>query len=145
MSAAAPQSAAGAGGEEQALGKAYDARLLKRLWQYIRPYRREFWLSMGCLPVTSLFSLAQPYILKVTIDRYIATRSPRGVAVMGVLFAVTLVAEFTFLYVQYYLTMLVAQKSLADLRVAIFAHVQQLEAAFFDRNPVGRLVTRIDR
>ncbi len=130
-------------GEEAALGKAYDARLIRRLWGYIRPYRRDFWVSMGCLPVTSVFALAQPYILKTTIDRYIASRDARGVAAMGLVYAATVIGEFTFLYLQYYFTMLVAQKSLADLRTDIFAHVQQLEAAFFDRNPVGRLVTRM--
>ena len=54
-----------------------------------------------------------------------------------------MIGELAFMYLQYYLTMLVAQKSLADLRIDIFAHVQRLEAAFFDRNPVGRLVTRM--
>jgi ATP-binding cassette subfamily B multidrug efflux pump len=129
--------------EEAALGKAYDARLIRRLWTYIRPYQRDFWLSMGCLPATSVFALAQPYILKMTIDRYIAGRNVAGVTTMGVLYGAAVVGEFTFLYLQYYFTMLVAQKSLADLRIGIFAHVQQLDAAFFDRNPVGRLVTRM--
>jgi len=131
------------GAEEQALGKAYDARLIRRLWHYIRPYRRDFWLSVACLPAISVFALTQPYVLKVAIDRYIATRDTRGLALMGVLFGGLLIGEFIFLYLQYYWTMLVAQKSLADLRVDLFAHVQQLEAAFFDRNPVGRLVTRL--
>src|SRR5258708_22954554 len=62
---------------------------------------------------------------------------------MGALYGAAVVGEFTFLYLQYYLTMLVAQKSLADLRTAIFAHVQTLDAAYFDRHPVGRLVTRM--
>ncbi|MFQ5665631.1 MAG: ABC transporter ATP-binding protein [Candidatus Binatia bacterium] len=129
--------------EEATLGKAYDARLVRRLWTYIRPYQRDFWLAMICLPVTSLFLLAQPYILKVTIDRYIAVGDAKGVAMMGGLYAVAMAGEFAFLYLQYYLTMLVAQKSLADLRVDIFAHVQRLDAAYFDRHPVGRLVTRM--
>lgn len=138
-----PAPARRAGTDETALGKAYDARLIRRLWQYIRPYRRDFWLSMACLPATSVFALTQPYLLKLTIDRYIANHNTAGVALMGVLYAGAVVGEFSFLYLQYYLTMLVAQKSLADLRTAIFAHVQKVEAAFFDRNPVGRLVTRM--
>ncbi|MFI5365607.1 MAG: ABC transporter ATP-binding protein [Candidatus Binatia bacterium] len=128
---------------ERELGKAYDARLIRRLWRYIRPYQRDFWLAMGCLPLMSVFVLAQPYILKVTIDRYIARRDATGIAYMGLLYAAAMAGEFAFMYLQYYLTMLVAQKSLADLRIDIFAHVQKLEAAFFDRNPVGRLVTRM--
>ncbi len=144
MSTVSQTPSAGSGpGSEQALGKAYDARLIRRLWDYIRPYQRDFWLSVGCLPLTSVFALAQPYILKVAIDQSIARHNTSGVATMGLLFGAAVLGELTFLYLQYYLTMLVAQKSLADLRVDIFAHVQKLEAAFFDRNPVGRLVTRM--
>jgi len=138
----APQRAAGLA-DEAALGKAYDARLIRRLWTYIRPYRRDFWLAMACLPATSVFVLAQPYVLKVTIDRYISRADTGGVFLMGAVYAVAMIGELAFMYLQYYLTMLVAQKSLADLRIDIFAHVQQLEAAFFDRHPVGRLVTRM--
>jgi ATP-binding cassette subfamily B multidrug efflux pump len=130
-------------GQEAALGKAYDARLIRRLWRYIRPYRGDFLLAMACLPATSVFVLAQPYILKMTIDRYIARHHTSGIASMGLLYGTAVVGEFVFFYLQYYLIMLVAQKSLADLRVDIFAHVQKLEAAFFDRHPVGRLVTRM--
>jgi ATP-binding cassette subfamily B multidrug efflux pump len=130
-------------GREAALGRAYDARLIGRLWRYIRPYQRDFWLAMACLPVTSVFVLAQPYILKITIDRYIALHHTSGIASMGLLYGGAVTGEFIFFYLQYYLSMLVAQKSLADLRVDIFAHVQKLEAAFFDRHPVGRLVTRM--
>jgi ATP-binding cassette subfamily B protein len=129
--------------QEAALGKAYDARLIRRLWRYIRPYRRDFLLAMACLPATSAFVLAQPYILKITIDRYIARQHTSGIAFMGLLYGAAVAGEFIFFYLQYYLTMLMAQKSLADLRVDIFAHVQKLEAAFFDRHPVGRLVTRM--
>ena len=125
------------------LGKAYDSRLIRRLWQFIRPYRRDFWLAAACLPITSAFSLAQPYLLKLTIDRYIAARERNMVGWMGMAYAAAVAGEFVFLYLQYYLTMLVAQKSLADLRIAVFRRIQELEAAFFDRNPVGRLVTRM--
>jgi ATP-binding cassette subfamily B protein len=135
--ASAPQAA------EPELGKAYDARLMRRLWAFIRPYRRDFWLATACLPGISAFGLAQPYILKLSIDHYMATKQSDGLALMGVLYGGAVVAELLFLYLQYYMTMLVAQKSLADLRVEIFAHVQKLDAAFFDRNPVGRLVTRM--
>lgn len=128
---------------ESALGRAYDAHLVRRLWQFIHPYRRAFWLSVACLPVTSAFALAQPYLLKVTIDRYVARHDPHGIAFMGVAYAATVVGELCLMYLQYYLTMVVAQKTLADLRIAVYAHVQRLEAAYFDRHPVGRLVTRM--
>jgi len=129
--------------DEPPLGRAYDARLMRRLWAFVRPYRRDFWLSAVCLPLTSVCALVQPYILKVTIDRYITSRDAAGIAAMGLLYAAAMVAELLMLYLQYYFTQLVAQQSLADLRVQLFAHVQRLEATFFDRNPVGRLVTRL--
>lgn len=130
-------------GEEKELGRAYDAALIRRLWTFVRPYRRDFWLALACLPATSAFMLAQPYILKVVIDRYIAAGDVGGVTSMALLYGAAALGEFAFMYLQYYLTMFVAQKSLADLRIAVFEHVQRLDAAYFDRNPVGRLVTRM--
>jgi ATP-binding cassette subfamily B protein len=128
---------------EQPLGKAYDARLMRRLWVYIRPYRRWFWGALLCLPLSSAFSLVQPYLIKVGIDHYIGARDPSGLAWIGGAYALAMVGEFSFLYLQYYLTMVVAQRSLARLRVELMEHLQRLPARFFDRNPVGRLVTRM--
>jgi ATP-binding cassette subfamily B protein len=128
---------------EADLGKAYDARLVRRLWAYIRPHRTWFWAAMLCLPLTSACSLAQPYLLKIAIDRYMAQGDRVGLLRTGVLYGLAMVAEFGFLYLQYYLMMLVAQRSLAALRLDLVEHLQQLPARFFDRNPVGRLVTRL--
>lgn len=128
---------------EADLGKAYDARLMRRLWAYIQPYRAWFWGAMLCLPLTSACSLAQPYLLKVAIDRYMAQGDRAGLWRIGLLYGLAMLAEFGFLYLQYYLMMLVAQKTLADLRLDLVEHIQQLPARFFDRNPVGRLVTRL--
>jgi ATP-binding cassette subfamily B protein len=128
---------------EEILGKPYDIALLRRLWRYVRPYRRQFFLALVCLPITSGFLLAQPYILKVAVDRYIAHNDSHGLTVAGLLYAGALIGEFLFFYGQYYATMMVAQKSLADLRRDLFAHLQNLPASFFERNPVGRLVTRL--
>ncbi|MCC6850567.1 MAG: ABC transporter ATP-binding protein [Deltaproteobacteria bacterium] len=128
---------------EEALGKAYDARLIRRLWTFIRPYRRIFWLSVACLPLNAACMLAQPYILKLAIDRYVSAGDARGLGRMGLVYVAAIVGECAFFYAQYYLTMLVAQRSLADLRVRVFAHVQRLPMSYFDRHPVGRLVTRL--
>ena len=128
---------------EEALGKVYDLTLLRRLWRYVRPYRGQFFTALICLPITSAFLLAQPYILKLAVDRYIAHSDRHGLAIAGLLYAGALIGEFIFFYWQYYSTMLVAQESLADLRRDLFAHLQELPASFFERNPVGRLVTRL--
>jgi ATP-binding cassette subfamily B protein len=128
---------------EDALGKPYDIALIRRLWRYVRPYRAQFFTALVCLPITSGFLLAQPYILKLAVDRYIAQSDASGLAFAGMLYAGALIGEFVFFYWQYYATMTVAQKSLADLRRDLFAHLQALPSSFFERNPVGRLVTRL--
>jgi ATP-binding cassette subfamily B protein len=129
--------------QEEILGKAYDLKLIKRLWRFILPYRRLFWFSLLLLPLQQAFGLAQPYIMKVAIDGYIGGRDPWGLQGVGLLFAATLIGEAVTTYYHYYFTMRVAQRCLADLRVAIFSHVQKLPMSYFDRNPVGRLVTRM--
>ncbi|MFQ5904916.1 MAG: ABC transporter ATP-binding protein, partial [Candidatus Binatia bacterium] len=128
---------------EEVFGKAYDLRLISKFWQFIAPYRGLFWFSLILLPLQQIFGLAQPYIMKVAIDRYIAGENLWGLGGMGVLFAVVLLGELVTFYFHYTLTILVAQRSLADLRVALFAHVQKLPLSYFDRNPVGRLMTRM--
>ncbi|MBM4257730.1 MAG: ABC transporter ATP-binding protein [Deltaproteobacteria bacterium] len=131
------------GQREEALGKTYDIALLRRLWRYVRPYRGQFLLAVICLPLTSAFLLAQPYILKLAVDNYIAHNDAAGLTKAGLMFVGALVGEFIFFYLQYQATMTVAQHSLSDLRVDLFNHLQALPASFFDRNPVGRLVTRL--
>jgi len=129
--------------EEEIFGKAYDLKLIRRLWRFILPYKRLFWCSMLLLPLQQVFGLAQPYIMKVAIDGFITGGNLWGLQGIGLLFLLALVGEVVTFYFHYYLTMLVAQRCLADLRVAIFSHVQKLPMSYFDRNPVGRLVTRM--
>ena len=111
------------------------------------------------MPLNTCFSLAQPYMIKLTVDLFLSPRAghqpPRwlapalnaagghGLAMMGAIYAVLLLGEFSCFFGQFYLTMMVAQYSLSDLRLALFRHVEQLPMAFFDRNPVGRLVSRM--
>ena len=116
---------------------------MRRLWTYIRPYQRTFWLSVAILPVISALMLVQPYLLKIAIDRYVEHGDAEGLTRIAVFFSLAVIGEFVAVYYQYYLTMVVAQKSLADLRVALFSHLERLPQRFFDRNPVGRLVTRL--
>lgn len=129
--------------QEETLGKAYDFKLIRRLWHFIRPYKRLFLLSLLLLPLQQAFGLAQPYLMKVGIDQYIAGRDLWGLQSVMLLFFAALVGEMFAAFAHYYVAMLVAQRSLADLRVAVFSHVQELPMSYFDRNPVGRLVTRM--
>src|SRR5688500_12702276 len=128
---------------EEIFGKAYDIPLIKRLWKFIVPYKRLFLMAMLLLPLQQAFGLAQPYLMKIGIDQYIAGRDLAGLQVIGLLFLGAVVGETAALFFHYYLSMLVAQRCLADLRVAVFSHVQKLPMSYFDRNPVGRLVTRM--
>ena len=129
--------------QEESLGKVYDLRLIKRLWKFIAPYKLLFWSAMALLPLQQAFGLAQPYLMKIGIDRFIDGRDPQGLQNVGLLFFGALMGETIALFFHYYLSMHVAQRCLADLRVAIFSHVQELPMSYFDRNPVGRLVTRM--
>src|SRR3990172_3507428 len=129
--------------QEEILGKAYDFRLIQRTWKFIVPYKRIFFLAMALLPLQQALGLAQPYLMKIGIDQYIAARDLVGLRNVGLLFLAALIGETVTLFLHYYLTMQVAQRCLADLRVALFAHVQKLPMSYFDRNPVGRLVTRM--
>ena len=129
--------------EYEELGKAYDARLVSRLWEFVRPYRGIFWAALLLSPVNQVFSLVQPYLLMVGIDQYVGAHDTVGLRRLAMIFAVAVVGEFVSYYWQSYLTMLVAQRSLADLRVAVFGHLQRLPMSFFDRTPVGKLVSRV--
>jgi ATP-binding cassette subfamily B protein len=128
---------------EEELGKAYDLRILRRLWRYVRPYRSVFWLTLLLSPLQQFFGLVQPYLMKLGIDRYIVQGDAAGLRRLGTLFVAALLGEFASYYWQQYLTMVVAQRSLADLRVALFAHVQRFPMRYVDQNPVGRVVSRL--
>ena len=128
---------------EEAPGKAYDARLVRRLWTFVHPYRGVFWLAVLLSPVNQFFGLVQPYLLKLGIDGYVSQGKTAGLRTLGLIFIAALVGEFASQYGQQYLTTVVAQGSLADLRVALFARLQRFPMRFFDRNPVGRVVSRL--
>ncbi len=128
--------------QEDITGKAYDVALARRLWRFVRPHRKIFFLSLLLLPVHQCFNLAQPLLLKFGID---AVSAGDGLTLMttGLLFAGALAAEAAAYFFQYFLSMRVAQRCLADLRIELFSHVQRLPMSYFDRNPVGRLMTRM--
>jgi ATP-binding cassette, subfamily B, multidrug efflux pump len=146
--------------EEEVLGKAYDARLMRRLLQYLRPYRLVVFLAFAAIFLYGLLQAVPPYLLKVEVDRYLdpATRyripqflarflSPNPyVGVMQIAFALflpTVLAAFLLEFVQSFAMQLVGQKVMYDLRKQIFGHLQRLQMSYYDRNPVGRMVTRV--
>jgi len=129
--------------EEEALGKPIDARLLVRLLRYLRPYVGITATAIVMLLALAVLQLAGPYLTKVAIDRAIPAGDLRLIALLGGAMAVALVAEFALEYGQTVLTAYIGQRVMVDLRQEIFRKLQRLSIAFYDRNPVGRLMTRV--
>jgi len=129
--------------DEATLGKAYDARLIRRLWGYVRPHRRLVVASLGLMLTVSAVQLLQPYLIKLAIDDHIASGRMEGLGRLALIFLAALVAEFGLRFGQLYVLQRTGQDVVFDVRMAVFAHLQRLSSSFFDRNPVGRLMTRL--
>jgi ATP-binding cassette, subfamily B, multidrug efflux pump len=129
--------------EDEVLGKAYDARLMRRLLHYLWPYKRHVALAFVAIVVAAAATLAQPYLIKVAIDRHIATRQLAGLGRLAALYLVILVGAFAADYIQTWTLQLTGQRIMFDLRMAIYSHLQRLDVRYYDRNPVGRLMTRV--
>lgn len=146
--------------EEEILGKAYDSHLMKRLLKYLRPYRGVVWVAFLATLFFGIFQAAPPYLMKVEVDRYLdptgRQQIPRllaqflshnpmvGIAQLAfALYLPTVVLTFFLQFAQSFAMQIVGQKVMYDLRRQIFAHLQRLPMSFYDRNPVGRMVTRV--
>jgi len=123
--------------------RVYDARLASRVWAFTRPYRGAVALSVALFPLLAIVDIAQPYLVKVAIDAHILKGDMSGLSRIAALFLLTLTVQYALRYAQIYLSTWTGQRVVHDIRAALFAHVQTLPAAFFDRTPVGRLMTRI--
>jgi ATP-binding cassette subfamily B multidrug efflux pump len=143
--------------EEEVLGKAYDGRLMRRLLTYLRPYKWHVAVALGAIILKSVADVLGPFLTKIAIDKYLA-KSPNshswigdrlspapltGIAQIGGLYVGLLLLTFALEFVQTYLMQWTGQKVMFDLRRQIFRHLQEMHVAFFDKNPVGRLVTRV--
>ncbi|MBI3089944.1 MAG: ABC transporter ATP-binding protein [Candidatus Tectomicrobia bacterium] len=129
--------------EDEALGKAYDARLMRRLMGYLRPYRGLVVLTSLLLLAISLLQLVGPYLTKVAIDTYIVSQDYAGVRNMALLYLGIWCLLAVLQYFQTYLMHRMGQHVIYDLRTQVFQHLQGQSLRFFDRNPVGRLMTRV--
>ena len=128
--------------EDEILGKAYDARLMRRILRYLQPYWKLLAVALAFLICHTATELLRPYITKIAIDRYIATGDIGGLDSMVLLYLGTVIAGFIFLFIQTYTTEYAGQRAMHDLRMQIFTHLQRQDMDYFDRNPVGRLMTR---
>ncbi|MBM2804665.1 MAG: MdlB [Deltaproteobacteria bacterium] len=128
--------------EDEILGKAYDARLMARVLRYLRPYWKLLAVAFTFLMLQTATQLLGPYITKIAIDRYIATQDVHGLDVLALAYLGVVIFGFIVLFIQTYTTSYIGQRAMHDLRMEIFSHLQTQDLAYFDRNAVGRLMTR---
>jgi len=129
--------------EEEALDKSYDARLMRRLIQYLKPYQLQVLAAMVLIGVASLMQVSSPYLTKIAIDNYIIHKDQAGLNRIVLIYLGIVAFGFFLGYIQTYIMQLTGQRIMVDLRLQIFSHLQNLPLAFFDKNPVGRLMTRV--
>ena len=143
---------------DDVVGKVYDSRLMGRLLKYLRPYKWQAGVSFVAILLKAASDVVGPFLFKVGIDNYLTARRPEhpnwlarqlspnpitGITQLAGLYLAALVLTYLFQFVQTYLIQWMGQKVMFDLRSQIFRHIQGMHVAFFDRNPVGRLVTRL--
>ena len=129
--------------DDDAVGKAYDARLVRRLLQYVRPYRVLVMAALGLILVEAAMQLVGPLLTRWVIDRAFPAHDAGLVLRAALLFAALLIAQFAAAYGETLCTSLLGQRVMRDLRAELFARLQRLPIAYFDRTPVGRLMTRV--
>jgi ATP-binding cassette subfamily B multidrug efflux pump len=143
--------------EEEVLGKAYDSRLMKRLLTYLRPYKWQVGVALASILIKAGADVLGPYLTKIVVDRYLApvpglhtpldrflsNAALAGIAQIAALYVGLLVFSFLLEYLQTYYMQWAGQKTMFDMRAQIFRHLQRMHIGFYDKNPVGRLVTRV--
>src|SRR5579859_4980083 len=144
--------------EEEVLGKAYDSRLMKRLLGYLRPYKWQVVIALLSIILKAGADVLGPFLTKTAIDKYLSSASAHnhsildrflssrplvGIAQLGFAYLLLLLVSFGLEYTQTYLMQWTGLKVMFDLRSQIFRHLQHMHIGFFDKNPVGRLVTRV--
>src|SRR5688572_21261465 len=122
--------------EEEVLGKAYDARLMRRLLSYLRPHAWYVAAALLALIGDAVVQLAPPYLVKIAIDQYIAQGDLAGVDRIAFIYLAVLVAAFSLEYAQTFMMQMIGQRIMFDMRMQIYAHLQRLDLSFYDRNPV---------
>jgi ATP-binding cassette, subfamily B, multidrug efflux pump len=143
--------------EEEVLGKAYDSRLMKRLLAYLRPYKWHVIIALVAIVLKAGADVLGPYLTKIAVDKYLAhvpgstslldrwlsNDALTGIAQIGAIYVSMLAFSFVLEYIQTYTMQWTGQKVMFDLRSQLFRHLQRMHIGFYDKNPVGRLVTRV--
>jgi ATP-binding cassette subfamily B protein len=129
--------------EEEVLGKAYDARLMRRLIKYLKPYRWHVALGIVLSLLVSAMEAVRPYFTKIAVDINIVQGDKQGLLVTMLIFLAIMIVRGFIQYANAYLTQWIGQRTIFDLRMEVFQHLQRLSLKFYDHNPIGRLITRV--
>lgn len=129
--------------DDEIIGKAYDNRLMKRLLHYVKPYKKYVFIAISLNILVAALGPLRPYLTKIAVDRHIANNDLNGLIIICLSLLGILVFQSMVQYFLTYFTELMGQKIIYDLRIQIFSHVQKLALKFFDKTPVGRIVTRV--
>jgi ATP-binding cassette subfamily B protein len=129
--------------EEEVLGKAYDARLMRRLIKYLKPYRWHVALGIVLSLLVSAMEAVRPYFTKIAVDTNIAQGDDHGLLLTMLVFLIIMIVRGFIQYANAYLTQWIGQRTIFDLRMEVYRHLQKLSLKFYDRNPIGRLITRV--
>jgi ATP-binding cassette subfamily B protein len=129
--------------EDEVLGKAYEARLMKRLLSYIKPYMKYVVFAILMNIIVAAFGPVRPYLIKIAIDKYIVNSNYSGLFYISLLLLASLIFQSIIQYFLNYYTQYLGQKTIYDIRSQLFSHTQKLSLRFFDKTPIGRLVTRV--
>ncbi|WP_244875017.1 ABC transporter ATP-binding protein [Nitrospina gracilis] len=128
--------------EETLDDRYYDWPLFTRILGYLRPYRMLVLVSVGLLLSVSLLNLAGPYLTKIAIDEHIRVDDYSGLDQIALIYLVVLVGAFVCQFFQYYTIQFIGQQVMYDLRTQVFGHLHKMSFRFFDRNPIGKMITR---
>jgi ATP-binding cassette subfamily B protein len=129
--------------DDEILGKAYDARLMKRLLTYVKPYKKYVISAIILNTVVAALGPVRPYLTKIAIDTNIANKDYAGLLIIILLLFGSLLMQALIQYLLTYYTEYLGQRTILDLRTQLFSHTQRLAAKFFDKTPIGRIVTRV--
>lgn len=124
-------------------GKVYDSRILRHLWAFVVPHKTLFFTAMLSYPFAALFQLAQPWIVKESVDKHMKTQQLEGFWVLIAAFIGVIILDFVARFYQTILTQLLGQRVTKDLRLTLFDKLQQVDIGFIERNPIGRMMTRV--
>ncbi len=130
-------------GDKEDATPAYDGRLVRRIWRYVRPHRRLLYWALLMLPLSAGFNLLQPFLIKTAIDQAIVPRRLEVLPMLAGALVVAILLERLCQFGETLLMQLCGQRAMHDLRVSAHDHLLSMRSAYFDRSPVGKLMTRV--